>query len=88
MSHRRFSIFAAVSLVLAGTAAAFARSLAAIERFVDIAFAVLARPEPALAGNGGFTGLLVGHRREYDAPPLHSLRHEAGTSRRAADRHI
>jgi hypothetical protein len=57
-------------------------------RAVAFAFDVLARPEPMLAGNGGFTGLLVGHRRTYDVPPIHSLRHEAGTPRRAADRHI
>ena len=90
--HRMLIAFAAISASCASAARALERASDAISEFIIVAarciLSLVARPEPMLAGNGGFTGLLVGHGRGYDAPPIHSLRHEAGTVQRAAPRNI
>lgn len=85
-TNRRFSIFAALSLCFAASAAAFERARLAIERFVFTALSVLARP--AIYHPRPTALLLRGPALAYDGPPIHSLRHEAGTPQRAARRHI
>lgn len=63
------------------------RFVAAIERGVSILFDILARPEP-VAFAGIDQAAFASPALAYDAPPAHSLRHEAGMSRRAAARGI
>lgn len=90
-----FSRLPAVGLIglaciaTATMATAFARArdtvLGAISWAVAFVFDVLARPVnigPAFA----FANLTGGPALAYDGPPVHSLRHEAGVSRRSAAR--
>jgi hypothetical protein len=91
MSLKRIAVaFALATAALCRMSAVIVTAIeaaaAAVESFVALGFALLSRRSPVLAGNGGFTGLLV--RDDYDAPPQHALRHEAGTSRRSAARNI
>lgn len=87
MSHRRFSIFAALSVCLAASSAAWARATEAISRFVDFALSVLSysRPGPRVRG---WDFAAVSGPSFYEAPPAHFLRHEAGTPQRGAHRNI
>jgi hypothetical protein len=84
MSFRRFSIILAT--IAAVLSSSWAAALAWVDRAVSFAFSALAspaayRPRPTAL-------LLRGPALAYDGPPIHALRHEAGTPQRAAHRNI
>ena len=82
----RFGLFTLLAAVCARLSAGFSAAVAAVGEFALLAVRLVAEPAaflwrtPALAVDGPAPS--------YDAPPAHFLRHEAGTSRRAAARHI
>jgi hypothetical protein len=81
----RFSLAAILCVACAVLSSAWGAAIAAIDRFVGMAFAYLTRPfsiTPAFAAAPRTMGPVHYHGRQS-----HDLRHEAGTSRRAADRH-
>lgn len=81
MSYRKLSLWGFLSLAIAFVHSGFAR---AIDRAIDFVLSAVPWQAPAFAIEGwsDYSNSMV-----TDAPPLHSLRHEAGTSRRAAARH-
>lgn len=91
MRYRRIAlVFATLSACYATATAAAAEcwrsTVSAIGRFVELSLAFLANPTSIMPT---FARLAVAGTPAlaYDAPPQHFLRHEAGTARRAADRH-
>lgn len=80
---RKFLAFACIALAACHTG--IARAAAFVERVALFAFEAIARPsfDFRAVPSGSFAGPAFA----YDGPPVHSLRHEAGMSRRAADRH-
>lgn len=86
----RHGVFAAAGLALFAAAAvsfAIGAALRGIERAVLFAFDFLARPG-ALLPAGYPVGTDQAPRSFYSSPDIHSLRHEAGTSKRAAARGV
>lgn len=81
MSYRKLSLWGFLYLAIAFIQSSLARAL---DRAVELVFSALPWQAPAFAIDGwsDYSNPMV-----TDAPPLHSLRHEAGTSRRAAARH-
>ena len=84
---RLIRLYAFVGLAIA-CIGSWSRSVAAfVDRGFRALFEFVARPldlTPRIATAGGPA---LG-RADYDAPPIHGLRHEAGTVQRAADRHV
>lgn len=78
--------FGLIAAVMVLPAAIFTAARVWVERAVAFAFDVLARPVNFIPGFGRLA--FDGPAPAYDAPPIHALRHEAGTPRRAADRNI
>jgi hypothetical protein len=80
----------AFSVVLVSIAAlastAWTRTVIYFERAIDFLVSAIAQPFNAFLPS--FDRLLVASPAyAYDAPAVHFLRHEAGTSRRSAARH-
>lgn len=82
---RGFYALSFAALALCTTAASYV--LSRFERAAERWFLWLAAPFKPLAMVEGWGGdLAVAGPSTYAAPPVHELRHEAGTSRRAAAR--
>lgn len=81
----QFSIFAALAVVAVSAHAAIASIARSIGDFFDRAWAYFA-PEPMSLAIGGYPAFTISGR-PLDRALQQSLRHEAGFSRRAADRH-
>jgi hypothetical protein len=77
--------FAMICLAAAALSRAGSWLVAAVDRAVAFVFDVVARPAFA---PGGYVDHADTGIRGYVVPPLHSMRHEAGTSRRASARNI
>lgn len=78
-----------LALAAAFSAAAFsirAAAVAMIDFAIAYAFAWLGDAR-AFIETAPRTAVAGGPALHYDAPPIHGLRHEAGVSRRAAERH-
>lgn len=84
MTLRRISIFAATLVAMA--LSAWHGVVAAVERAFHVIVETIAGPARPVVGFDA--PLAAGHAPTYDAPPIHFLRHEAGTPQRAAHRHI
>jgi hypothetical protein len=76
-----YSVAAALCLV---AASAYSTVAAAVLRFADLLFETIAEPFRFPPGFGRVA--TAGPALDYDAPPAHGLRHEAGVSRRSAAR--
>jgi len=78
---------AQLGLILFSCMATVGHSIAlAVERFVGAAFEFLAVAGPTVGGTQ--PKALLAAAGDYMAPPAHSLRHEAGVSRRSAARNV
>lgn len=91
-SHPRFrfpafAFLAVAASLIALPAAAWSLARNWIERGVAFAFDVLSR-QPSFDFGVGRLATAAGVPLGYDAPPVHAMRHEAGTSRRSAARNI
>jgi hypothetical protein len=82
--RRSFYAFACLAVVAACAVRDFVAL--AVDRAFRAVFEVLAEaPRFAIAA---FGQPATGPRFAYDGPPVHELRHEAGTSRRSAARNV
>lgn len=82
----RFTFAAALSIAWVAVTHLCSAAALAVERFVGLTFAFLARREP-MTPTFGRLAVAGGPAFAYAGPSQHFLRHEAGTARRAADRH-
>jgi hypothetical protein len=83
----RLSIFGLISAALTFATATWERARVAVDWVVGFVFDVLAQPFD-FAARFPRAAVAAGPAFAYDGPPIHSLRHEAGTAQRAAARHV
>ena len=84
MSLRRFAYFAAALMTV--MASAWHGVVAVVDRAFTALVETIAGPARPIFS---FVRLeTAGHAPTYETPPLHSMRHEAGTAQRGARRHI
>lgn len=84
MKLTRIAVFAATLMTV--MASAWRGVVAAVERAFTTLVETIAGPARPIFTFGRLE--TAGHAPTYDTPPLHSMRHEAGTAQRGAHRHI